>query len=177
MLFKIDLPKLREGDTTLDLDNDPRDLELDGEEWTFKGRITGSVKFHMPESDQSDVYARGTVCAQAVGECVRCLAPVTVEVEERFRYIYMPVENEPTDDVAVDHVSKDAPEPAYYSGDSLDPAPQIRETILLGLPDLPHCPECEARRDEPVHMEDFPAAGAEADEPDWKRKLRSLGAG
>jgi uncharacterized protein len=78
------------------------------------------------------VLVSGTVTAPIVGECSRCLDPVTgeitVEVQELFAY----------PDSATD-ASADADEVRRLSGDLLDLEPVIRDAVVLGLPLSPLC--------------------------------------
>ena len=75
------------------------------------------------------LLARGSVSAPWVGDCRRCLGPVTGEVTVDFRELFeaQPREGE-----------------SYRLGhDSIDMEPLIREALLLDLPLAPLCsPDC-----------------------------------
>jgi uncharacterized protein len=177
-MLKIDLQKLREGDEILAVDHTPKFFDLDDDDWHFVGRITGEVTFHLTDDD---IFATGELHARAVGRCGRCLDPVPVEVVAKIDYIYLPADEEPTDDLAVEHVTENAPDLAYYRGEVLEPFDELRDSLLLALPTLPiasedgtRCLTCGRDLTLPAHHEEWPE---EAEEPEWKRKLRGLGRG
>jgi uncharacterized metal-binding protein YceD (DUF177 family) len=170
--MRIDLQQLREGDQRLTVRTSPDVFDVDDEDWRFEGVITGEMTFHLCDEE---ILAKGTLHANAVGRCARCLEPVPVAIDAPVNYVYQPQSQEPTDDVAHGHVSPDAPEIAYYGGLVLDPLEQLRESLLLALPAVPHCVACESRRGGPAYS-DEPIGEASPDEPEWKRKLRDLSA-
>ena len=178
--LRIEMLRLREGDLTLTLDHRPGLFDLDDDEWTFEGQVTGEIVFHL--ADQRDIFAKGQIRARATGQCGWCLDPVTVDIEAELNTIYLPVSLEPSDDVAVEHINESDPDVAYHGeGDHLDPSSEIRDAILLALPTLPlrtpdekTCRTCKRDLSQPPHHEDWPDETT-GEEPEWKRKLRGLG--
>ena len=88
------------------------------------------------ESVTEGVLVTGTVIAQLLGECGRCLEPVSddlaVDVCELFAYPYS-VTDETTSEDEVHRVG----------GDYLDIEPVVRDAVVLGLPFTPLCrPDC-----------------------------------
>jgi uncharacterized protein len=86
------------------------------------------------ESVVEGVLASGTVTADVVGECSRCLGPVTnhVEVDVTELYAYPDsVTDETTDE---DDVSRIVDE-------KIDLEPAVRDAVLLELPNAPLCRE------------------------------------
>ncbi len=164
--MRIDVQALREDDQIIAVNHRPRFFDVDSEEWRFEERITGEVRFHLVDGD---VLARGNLHAKAVGRCVRCLESVPVELAAKINYIYFPASEEPASDVAHDQVHEGAPDPVYRRGEVIEPVNELRESLLLALPPLPHCVACEAKRDEPI------VHGATDGEPEWKRRLREIG--
>jgi len=86
------------------------------------------------ESVVEGVLASGTVDADVVGECSRCLGPVTehveVDVTELYAYPHS-VTEETTDE---DDVSRIVDE-------KIDLEPAVRDAVLLELPNAPLCRE------------------------------------
>lgn len=108
--FGLDMIKVPEGE--------PIDLEL------------------LAESVVEGVLVSGTASADLAGECVRCLDPITDEVEVEFRELYA------YPDSATD-TSTDEDEVSRVVDDHIDLEPAVRDTVLLALPSAPLCsPEC-----------------------------------
>jgi uncharacterized protein len=119
------------------------------------------------EAVHEGVLVTGTASAPVVGECARCLEPVTSEVEANFQelYRYEPSPEEDDEDVQL------------LDGDLLDLEPVLRDAVVLALPLSPLCsddcsglcPDCGVRLAdaEPGHQHD----GAIL--PAWE-KLRQL---
>ena len=118
------------------------------------------------EAVSEGVLATGTATAPVVGECARCLEPLTSSVEASFQELYHyepgPAEDD-EDDLLLD-------------GDLLDLEPALRDAVVLALPlsplctdDCPGlCAQCGARlADAPGHRHD------DAVLPQWEA-LRQL---
>lgn len=102
------------------------------------------------------VLVTGEVDTIARGECVRCLDPVTLEVEVDFQelFAYSP-------DEAFDFVVRD---------DQLDLEPVVRDAVVLSLPFQPVCrPDCSGL--DPVTGERLPDGHVrpmeDAPDPRW----------
>jgi uncharacterized protein len=116
------------------------------------------------EAVHEGVLATGTASAPVVGECARCLEPVTSEVEANFQELYRyepsPEEDDDEEDVLL------------LDGDLLDLEPVLRDAVVLALPLSPLCsddctglcPECGVRLAdaEPGHQHD------DAVLPEWE---------
>ncbi len=124
------------------------------------------------EAVMEGVLVTGTATAGLEGECVRCLEPITDEVEVRFQELYV------YDDQDHRRVGDDEEddETSRLEGDLLDLEPLLRDAVVLTLPFQPlcrdDCPglcvECGARlADEPGHQHDA------ATDPRWAA-LRGL---
>jgi uncharacterized protein len=88
------------------------------------------------ESVMEGVLVSGTVQAEVVGECARCLDPfsdtVTVDVQELFVY----------PDSTTDATTEDD-EVSRLDQDLLDLEPVVRDAVVLALPMTPLCsPDC-----------------------------------
>lgn len=174
--MKIDVQQLREKDIVLRIDHSVGYFDLDDEYYKFEGRVKGEVNFHLVGKD---VFARGEVRARAVGRCFRCLEPVPLEICATINYVYMPKSTEPTGDVVVENVDPDAANPAYYSGDLIFPRDEIRESLLLAVPELPlrsedgsRCLVCGRDLTVSPHREDWPEKDGVA--TDWKQVLKKI---
>jgi len=84
------------------------------------------------ESVTEGVYVSGTVAAPAIGECVRCLAPVSIEVVaplgELFAYPDSRTE-----------LTTDEDEVRRIEGEFIDLEPAVRDAVVLALPLTPLC--------------------------------------
>jgi uncharacterized protein len=121
------------------------------------------------EAVHEGVLVTGTASAPVVGECARCLEPVTAEVEANFQELYRyepsPEEDDDEEDVQL------------LDGDLLDLEPVLRDAVVLALPLAPLCsddctglcPDCGVRLADagPGHQHD------DAVLPEWE-KLRQL---
>jgi uncharacterized protein len=88
------------------------------------------------ESVVEGVLVSGTARTVAVGECSRCLEPVSSEVEvnlmELFAYPYSTTE-----------ATTDEDEVSRIVDDLIDLEPVVRDAIVLALPQVPLCsPDC-----------------------------------
>lgn len=121
------------------------------------------------------VLISGVATGSAVGECVRCLDPVTYPVKVTFSDLYT------SPDKASSHAREaaepDADERLFLDGDLLDVEPLLRDAIVTALPFQPVCredcpglcAECGQRLDEhPDHRH-------EAVDPRWSALRQLLG--
>ncbi|MFE9255898.1 YceD family protein [Streptomyces sp. NPDC006879] len=95
------------------------------------------------ESVMEGVLVTGISVAPAVGECVRCLEPLELELNARFQELFSYPDAdargrpkaEPADDAEDD-------EDRYYVEDDLfDLEPVLRDAVVLALPSQPVCRE------------------------------------
>jgi uncharacterized protein len=107
------------------------------------------------EAVMEGVLVTGTATAGLEGECVRCLEPISDDVEVTFQelYVYDDQRHVPTDEAEDDGVSR-------LEDDLVDLEPLLRDAVVLALPFQPLCeddcpglcPECGARlADDPDH--------------------------
>jgi uncharacterized protein len=104
------------------------------------------------EAVMEGVLVTGTAQAALEGECVRCLEPITDEVDVPFQELFV-YGDQHTDADEDDEVSR-------LKGDLLDLEPLLRDAVVLALPFQPLCEEdcpglcaeCGARlADDPDH--------------------------
>jgi uncharacterized protein len=98
------------------------------------------------------VLVTGTAQAPHAGECVRCLEPISDEIEVRFQELFV------YDDHALPEDEDN--EVSMLQDDLVDLEPLLRNAVVLALPFQPLCeedcpglcPECGARlADDPDH--------------------------
>lgn len=90
------------------------------------------------EAVMEGVLVTGTATADSVGECARCLDPITEPLEAGFQELF----RYPSDDdfrAADDVDAEDEDEDYYLEGDSLDLEPVVRDAVVLALPLSPLC--------------------------------------
>lgn len=92
------------------------------------------------ESVSEGVFVHGTVHTQAMGECARCLKPLTWSVDESIaELVYYPQSVKALGDVD----AEDADELPVTDGDFIDLEPLLRDAVVLSLPLQPLCtPQC-----------------------------------
>jgi uncharacterized protein len=109
------------------------------------------------EAVMEGVLVTGSAAAGLEGECVRCLEPITDEVDVRFQELYL------YDDQ--DLRSEEDDEVSMLEGDLLDLEPLLRDAVVLALPFQPLCtddcpglcPDCGARlAEDPDHGHEEP---------------------
>ena len=81
------------------------------------------------ESVMEGVLVSGFVTAPLVGECGRCLEPVTSTLEVELQELYAYPESEATEDEEVSRLV----------GDLIDLTPALRDAVVLALPLSPLC--------------------------------------
>ena len=121
------------------------------------------------ESVTEGVLVSAQVSAPLEGECGRCLRDISDALEVSFQELYA-YEHSTTDDTT------DEDEVGRMQGDLIDLEPELRDAVVLALPNHPLCradcpglcPECG------VHLDDLPADHShEAVDPRWAA-LQSL---
>ena len=109
------------------------------------------------EAVMEGVLVTGTARAVLEGECVRCLEPISDEIEVRFQelFVYDDREVDPDEELEVSKLQDDL----------VDLEPLLRDAVVLALPFQPLCQddcpglcvECGARlADDPDHGHDAP---------------------
>ncbi|MDF6018561.1 DUF177 domain-containing protein [Streptomyces sp. JH34] len=118
------------------------------------------------ESVMEGVLVTGTARATAEGECVRCLEPLTLEVEADFQEMFSyPDADDRNRSRTADPVddAEDDEDRFFLEDDSFDLEPVLRDAVVLALPLQPVCKEtcaglcseCGIRLDEnPEHHHD-----------------------
>ena len=109
------------------------------------------------EAVMEGVLVTGSASVELVGECARCLEPITDESEVEFQELFVyEDQREP---------SEEDDEVSTLEGDLVDLEPLLRDAVVLALPFQPLCeddcpglcPDCGARlKDDPDHAHEEP---------------------
>ena len=90
----------------------------------------------LTESVVEGVLVTGTASAHVVGECSRCLEPLSDEVEVHVTELYAYPDSTTDETTEEDEVSR-------IENDLIDLEPVVRDAIVLALPQAPLCePDC-----------------------------------
>ncbi|HEY0500832.1 MAG TPA: DUF177 domain-containing protein [Kutzneria sp.] len=90
----------------------------------------------LVESVVEGVLATGTANAATVGECSRCLDPLSGEVEVRFTELFAYPDSATEATTDEDEISR-------LVDDLIDLEPVVRDAVVLALPQVPLCsPDC-----------------------------------
>jgi uncharacterized protein len=121
------------------------------------------------ESVSEGVLVSGAVVATAVGECGRCLRPVSTELDVSIQELFAYPDSTTDATTGEDEIGR-------LRGDLIDLQPVVRDAVVLALPNTPLCrddcpglcPDCGA------HWDDLPADHHhEQVDPRWEQ-LKSL---
>lgn len=176
--LKVEIKDLKESPYILELNEIPSRLDLtECEPYEFKGKITGSIEFRLVGND---VLAEGKIKSTCETFCSRCLENIKVEHTSDFNVVYI-IKDEFTTENLEEEVSPDGMVECPYDGEVIFPANEIRETILIDMPDIPLCSDqckgicqyCGAN----LNKEECQCDKAKIDEenmPDWKKKLKDI---
>jgi uncharacterized protein len=172
--MKITTRDIADQPIELQVDCPASEIDLSDSSYKFDRKVTGTVTFTQVE-DQS-VVARGRLATSAETQCVRCLEPIRVDLEVRLVAIYQHDPDLLKPDAQF--FGGDEEMQAYYDGESIDPAPQMREALLLEVPPLPVCrkdcpglcPRCGANLNTGKCACPTDAAGDKT----WKQALKQL---
>jgi uncharacterized protein len=124
----------------------PEDLGLELIRVPVGAELTLTVRM---ESVTEGVLVSAQVQAPLTGECGRCLREISDELDVTFQELYA-YEHSTTDDTT------DEDEVGRMQGDLIDLEPELRDAVVLALPNHPLCredcpglcPECGAYRDD-----------------------------
>ena len=115
------------------------------------------------ESVSEGIWAHGTVTAEAVGECSRCLDEVRLSVEPTFQGLFMYPDRQVEDE-------DDEPEDVYeFDGDTIDLEELVRDAVVTSLPFIPLCdPDCPGLCDQcGARLADNPGHAHDVIDPRW----------
>jgi uncharacterized protein len=96
------------------------------------------------EAVEQGVLATGSVSSEAIGECTRCLDPVTFDIDESFQELFLYEIDYRQKPKAKEIDVEDEDELLEMEGDFINLDGPIRDALVLNLPVNPLCSEdCE----------------------------------
>ena len=100
------------------------------------------------EAVDQGILASGEVSAEAIGECTRCLDPVTFDIDERFQELFhyqVDPRHKPKSNPAKKEIEvSEEDELLEMEGDFINLDGPVRDALILNLPVNPLCSEdCE----------------------------------
>lgn len=129
----VDLNELEEGLNDFEWEETPEALYIQDEALRFAGPIRTRMAFmKLGES----ISASGSSHATLQAECVRCLEPVRVRLESSFKFIFQkgsPGSAEDESDETLIWLGE--------TGDKVDLGEEVKDYILLEVPQSPLCKE------------------------------------
>ena len=174
--MKIDIQKLQTGPLSITLDHRPKYFNLESDEFEVRKNITGALTFSLLGDK---VLMTGDLHTIIRMECSRCLEPVDIHVDKQANLLFMH-ESEKDKEEILQHPN--GQEVTYFNGKILCPDRDIRELVLIELPDYPKCREscrglcpscgknlnrgecsCEKSREEII-----------PEEKSWKKQIKKL---
>lgn len=115
------------------------------------------------ESVSEGIWVHGTVSAEAVGECSRCLDEVRLSVSPEFQGLFLYPDSSVNDE-------EEEPEDTYeFDGDAIDLEELVRDAVVTSLPFIPLCdPDCPGLCDQcGARLADDPGHSHEVIDPRW----------
>ncbi|MDD4278168.1 DUF177 domain-containing protein [Candidatus Sumerlaeota bacterium] len=134
--LRVSVSELHDGPLRRELKVTPTALDLSDSTYRFPFDVELDLTFGMIH-DQ--VYMKGRATTVALTECVRCLGEARVELVAHVDVVYeknaelLSVESQALGDADGSL--------AYFNGEEILFASQIRESLMVELPEMPHCSE------------------------------------
>ncbi len=147
--MRVNIDEIKEAglDRTWDVTREQLDEMMAGDRAGYRARGPARVDAHV-EKIERRVRIEATARAALSAPCVRCLAPVSVDVPVEFELTLVPSDEYARDEdgkedqghVAGSFEPRQAEEETY-AGKVIDLDPIVREQILLAMPGYPVCNE------------------------------------
>lgn len=102
------------------------------------------------EAVADGILISGTVAAEAIGECTRCLDPVEISIDEKFQELFLyevdyrqKSQKKKSIRKEEDLLDEESDLVKFMDGELVDLEPCVRDAIILNLPINPLCePDC-----------------------------------
>ena len=133
--MKIDVQNLHSGPFTLNLDHRPNFFDLISDDYEIRENIRGKMIFSLIGNK---VLMTGALESVVRTLCVRCLEPVDIALKKDIALIYTPETEKEEDELLL---NPNQQETSYFKGKIIFPKKDIRELILIELPEYPKCGE------------------------------------
>lgn len=132
-MLRVDIRQLQQGPVAISGQLEPGDPALDGLGLSLAAPVV--ISGVLQPTGQDDYLWRGHIRAEVIGECSRCLAPVTQQLDEGMDVLFS------SDPDLVDDPSVYALEPDVTH---VDVTTAVREELALRLSAFPLCrPDCK----------------------------------
>ena len=148
-VFRIEAEQLRQGPVTFAVDVAPKALGIEDEEmFRFEEHIVGELTAMIATQT---VMIRGELRTKVTADCARCLDPIRVPMRVKVELSYIHDPRMLQLDRYPELFGEDT---AYFDGEVVAPAPELRELLLLELPPFPAC-ELEPDQTCPISRRDM----------------------
>lgn len=121
----------------LSYEEEPEQWDLSERGYTIKDRVRVRVK--AIKHNQEEVYVRGALSAEVIGECSRCLKRFTSRIESDFHAEYVPRKAVPTEGER--ELAEEDLDLLFYEGDTIDLREEVEGQLILATPMRPLCSE------------------------------------
>ena len=111
----------------------PAEIDLDLEEAQFVEEIHGYIQLSRYEQD---VYVKGSFSASVEVECGCCIEPFATSISGDIEVQFCP-----TDETAPSNPWQMDTGERYYLGDTIDLSEEVRQSVILEIPNWPLCSE------------------------------------
>ncbi|MCX7046671.1 MAG: DUF177 domain-containing protein [Candidatus Sumerlaeota bacterium] len=129
----VSINELIQAPKDVTLNEPPASLDLDVDDVRFTAPVRGHLSWRWVDNK---VVATGRVSTQAQTVCSRCLNDVQINLETSVRLVYS---DRPEPETDVIEIGMDEDGLNHFTGDVVDAREEIREAILLELPEFPVC--------------------------------------
>ncbi len=135
--MEIKIQEIPEEGLLLSYDEEPEHWDLSERGFTIQGSV--HVRIKAVKHNQEEVYIRGALSAEMIGECSRCLKRFTTHVESDFHVKYVPQSAVSTEGER-ELVQEDL-DVLFYTGDAIDLRDEVESQLILATPMRPLCQE------------------------------------
>lgn len=133
--MKFDVAKLKDGPIENELDEKPSKLDLDVEDVKFRDNIKGKITAAL---FGKNIVISGNINGLAELECVRCLEKFPFKINSEVNLVYS---NDSEFKTLPDEINPEEEIIFYFDGPYLDTSKELRDTLLLEVPNFPLCNE------------------------------------
>ncbi len=132
-ILRIEVERLKIEPIECNFELSPMEFDLlDDPEYRFEKPIVGQYKAQM--AGHHNVYLHGTLSTTVKAACVRCLQELEFPVEVEVKLAFLS-----RDEMEKHGETVDKDDPLIYHGDAIYPLEQLREELMVALPQLPKC--------------------------------------
>lgn len=133
--MKIDVQNLHSGPVTINLNHSPKYFDLTGEDIRITDNIQGVLTFSLIKDK---VQMQGFLKTRISMDCIKCLEPIEIDIKKDVTLYFIHKSDEKGKE---DILNLEEIETSYYQDMIIIPDNDIRELILVEIPDYPCCSE------------------------------------